>query len=245
MHGMSGKVLAVGLAAFAIAAPAAATVVVGSSLAMEATARVRQHGVTDRDSAVQGASLAPLTVSVFARAEDGASSVETGGTAQATWLSASAGQVLFDDVGWRASDVPGGAANPAGGAGWSYSFIADTDGLFEMDWEVTIASLTSDAFGLNPFLFTWSGDGGGIALAGAGQSGTLMRPIEEGVAYTVGLRSQANVGGALRSRSAQMDARFDWQMDTAATVLPEPGTLALFGLAFLGLGAGARRARRN
>lgn len=232
--------------AFAIGvfhAPANAIVVIGAGVEMQATATAGLASATRRDATTLGAALAPLRASVSAHADGGEGSVETGGALGATWAGPANGQVRFEDIGWSTTGVPYGIARPDEGAGWVYSFIADGDGKFELDWNVAFDALTTSAFGLHPFVFMWSGPDGSLAFLGNGE-GHLSRVVEEGVSYTVGLRSQSNIGGALRSRSARMDGIFDWRIDSSVVPLAVPGTLVLVGTALAGLGALTGRRRR-
>jgi len=235
-----GLALAIGV----FHAPANATVVIGASVEMQATATAGLASATDRDAMTLGAALAPLKASVAVRAAGGEGSVEAGGAVGATWSSPADGQVRFEDIGWSTTGVSYGTARPDEGAGWVYSFIADTDGRFELDWNVAFDALTTSEFGLHPFVFMWSGPDGSLAFLGNGR-GQLSRVIENGASYTVGLRSQSNIGGALRSRSAWMDGIFDWHIDSSAVPLTVPGTLVLVGTALAGLAAvtGRRRLR--
>lgn len=221
--------------ALAWAAPVLALpTAVSSSLDLQADSNAGAGTITDSDTQSQGATVNPLSANVLASAVNGAATVDTYGSASATWTNSAAGNVTFRDFGWTSSNAFSSSAALTGGTDWTYTFIADATGLFTMNWNI-FDSGSTDSFGLNGFSFLWSGLGGGDFLLFA-TSGTLSRAIVAGNTYTVTLGNEANIQGGLGTRVAEMDGVFDWSMDTVTGAVPEPATLALlgFGLAALG-----------
>jgi hypothetical protein len=214
-------------AASALALPIA----ISSSLNLIAGSDAGGGFVNNTDTQLQGATVNPLIASVDAIAVSGNASVDTHADAAATWTDAASGNVTFRSVGWRASNVTFGNSLVDMGTDWQYTFTADATGLFTMDWNIFDSGGSNDTFGLNGFIFDWSGAGGSVFLDFA-SSGALTRAIVAGTTYTVGLENVANIGGGLGTRAAHMDGLFDWSMDTGMDTapVPEPSILALMGL---------------
>lgn len=232
-------VLAITIAATApmgLVVPSYGTIVINSSLELIAQSNAGGLTVTDTVFVSQGVTINQLgPVSVSALATAAAGSVLTTGTATATWLNPAAGQVTFDNLGWDIQNVETGFANVFTGSDWTYTFQADVNGFFTLNWNVTGAG--TDTFGLNGFNFVWSGAGGNDFLF-LNSAGTLTRPIVAGQQFTVNINNQANISGGVSTRTAFMDGVFDWQMD----MIPGPATLTLLGLAGL---MGTRRRCRS
>jgi hypothetical protein len=120
---------------------------------------------------------------------------------------------------------------------WLYSFIADADGFFQLDY--SIAAFGSDLSGLNGFRFSWSGDLQKTALffpfrLGLEESdiiGNLVRPVTAGQIYTVGIENEVNIAGALGTRNTSMNATFSWDI----IPVPEPPTLSILVIALAAL----------
>jgi PEP-CTERM motif len=219
--------------AYALALP----IPINSMLNLGAQSNAGGATVADFQLQIQGATVNPLSVNVRASAVNGTASVDTYGTATATWTNAASGNVTFRDMGWttsNASNFSFAVLGPGGFPNWNYVFTADATGLFTMSWNI-FDSGSTDTFGLNFFDFQWSG-GGGSELLNFASSGTLTRAIVAGNTYAASLRNQANISINIGTRIAEMDAIFDWSMDTATAAVPEPASLLLvsLGLAVLG-----------
>ena len=65
-----------------------------------------------------------------------------------TWQSSSRGNLIFN-LSWDTVNVTAGIVNLS--SDWLYSFIADADGFFQLDYN--IAAFSSDLFGINGFSF--------------------------------------------------------------------------------------------
>ncbi|HBL14568.1 MAG TPA: hypothetical protein DD379_24900 [Cyanobacteria bacterium UBA11162] len=208
----------------------AAILALDSSLDLEATADAGGELVTDTDFDSQGNTINPLNASVSAFAAFGTASVLSQAKASASWLNTSQGQVVFSDVGWETSNVFSGEATLFNGTDWTYTFFADTDGIFTLDYDVSASTDTTNDFGLNGFNFIWSGFEGNTFF-GLNSSGTLTRTITAGDTFTVNINNQANIFGGLSTRQASMDGNFTWKIQTAT--VPEPSSI----LGILALGA--------
>ncbi len=87
----------------------------------------------------------PLSVSVSASSVSGGGSTIASGNATSTWTSSASGQLQWS-AGWVAENVPGdegslafvqGLTSPDG---WQYTFDADQDGEFTLDFDVSARS---------------------------------------------------------------------------------------------------------
>ncbi len=226
---------------FALVAPAAfATTAVSGSMSLSAHASADAGGDTLTPSTDSWSGVpAGLAVSASASATDGTGTNTVSGQAAAAWTSADAGTVTFSAYGWDLQTL-GEVDLTHGLPDWSYTFIADGNGTFTMNYDVTASG---DTFGL------W---GWGIALTDSAglpvsnpsdptASGTFGGALVEGQTYTVSLSNNANLRGS--GSTAAMDGEFDWSIKTTS-VVPEPtgNALMLGGLAALGL---ARRRRQR
>ena len=217
----------------------ATPIAVGSTL--EVVAEVRSGTIENQDAGNDqwGVILSPLSVSAGASAPGALASA----SASASWDSVSEGIYSQTESGTLIGPVSGNAAES--GNGWTYSFIADTDGVFELAY--SIGSLTTMRFangntntshGAGSFRFTFNG-----VPATLSGNGTLSRSIVTGGAYTVNIRSSLGlIGGTVgdgNRTTVSQDGSFSWSFETA--VVPEPQTFALLLIGLALLGAHARR----
>jgi PEP-CTERM motif len=234
---------AIGLATLVPAHASAAPI--AASMELVASVTVGNLSNTDTSLDAWGALLSPLSVAATASVTNGGSSGEASGAASATWAAdGNSGQVLFSDYGWNLSASAASAAAVAltsnGGPDWSYTFRADSNGTFDMSFNVVG---TGDTFGLWGWSIEWSGVGGSVFVSNPNDptaSGAFSRAVVAGDIYTVSLRNNANVSNLIAGFNAvgRMDGTFNWAVNP--TSVPEPSALAL-----LGLGAAAALARRR
>jgi hypothetical protein len=216
----------------------ASTIPVSSSVVLGVTSDLRPGSVSDTDSASQAGTTNPLTATSSATATDGTTSIQTFASATATWSNSSIGSVIFSDIGWITANEFFGDARASDGLDWSYRFTPTTDGLFTLNWAISTDPRTTSSFGLNGFIFNISSVPGATFLD-LDTSGALTRAVTAGNTYTVIIGNNAQISGGLGTRTAFMDANFDWTItDTAAPTVPEPGTASLLAL---GLTAGVWR----
>jgi len=216
------------------------TIPLSSTVLLGVTSDLRPGSVSDVDTVSQAGTTNPLTATSSATATDGTTSIQTLASATATWSSSSAGSVMFTDVGWIVSNEFFGDARASDGIDWRYTFTATANGLFTLNWAITTDPRTTDPLGLNGFYFQISSVFG-VTDLDLDTSGVLTRPLTAGNTYTVFIQNDAQISGGLGTRTAFMDAQFDWNItDASVTAVPEPGTLSLLAL---GLAAGVWRLR--
>jgi hypothetical protein len=206
---------------------------VSSSLQLIASSQADGVLVGDTDEASQAAALDQLSVAVNALATNGDVSVETEGSAVATWQSAQAGQVVFSELGWTTVGAAGEGNHAVlfNGTDWTYTFTANRSGTFSLDYDVTIDQADPDDFGLQGFTFSWAEGTGGLQFqrffcvnpsrsesCEPTTTGTVTKSVVAGTQYTVRVENAANVFGPF-TRTEYMSATFDWSITPAPIIL--------------------------
>jgi len=199
---------------------------------------------TDSSSAAWGTLLSPLGIDAKATVANPAtgSSLTVSGAGSATWgTGGDTGTISFSNYGWTTL-APAGAKDSeelarlnTGGPDWAYTFQADSDGTFTMDFNVTASG---DPFGLWGWNIDWN-SAPGLALGWTKAldptaSGTFIEPLIAGQIYTVSLQNFANISSSGKTfANGSMNGLFTFDITAdlppnPPPVIPEPGSLTFF-----------------
>lgn len=209
----------------------------------------QNHGSYHQDYLMQsqGSTLNSYSGNLMVSDEDLANpghSLRVTSAASASWTNSGQGIVAWRNMGWVHNTIASSGAKLNGfvinGPVWSYTFIATSNNVFSMDYDLRGHG---DTFGLWGARIEWSGPGGNLDLINPYDpttSGTFARNIVAGNTYTVGVFNMGNTftSPILNTSSGYMDADFNWRVGA----VPEPSSmLALSGLALITI---RRRSRK-
>lgn len=204
--------------------PAGSSVQLNAQANPVSTSTADPATVTDTDTDVQATTTAPLSVSVLAAATNGGGTLDASGGITATWIDPDAGHVVWS-VAWSASNLPASSGGLVGlpaigsGDGWIYTFTADANGQFVLDYDVSMGG--SNTFGLNQFNFLWLPPGAPFPEQTGltpGTSGSVSKAVMAGQQYTVRITNNSGLtttGAAISDRTANMTGTFDWRIAPA------------------------------
>lgn len=202
--------------------------------------RPRADGTINAYSDSQGATIGPLggtTTSV------GVNGNSTTSTATASFVSAGQGSVSLTNT-WNM--VANGAFDFSSGVRqFSYRFIADANGLFQMNWTQTLSNTTfgSQFFVLDLENITTSSTQSQQAV-GFNTTGSQSFNLISGDEYEFGIRETSNAAGAIAGSISTHALTLDWTApinDPVVVAVPEPAPFAVVGLGLICLGLGHRR----
>jgi hypothetical protein len=243
----------VALSGFMSAADAATSV--AGSMNLRVNSSIAGGALSATDHSSDSFIGSPVTMGVFALASinDGVTggNVIARGQGQASG-NANAGTVHFQDYGWTfnapdRADAGQGAntSDHSQGSDWSYTFIADHDGLFSISYNTFVSMDGGLTFGLQGWDIDWSGAGGGLSLTDVTDptaSGVFSRSLISGEMYTVSLVNNANISSVGQPiGSGYMGGTFNYAIKDA---VPEPASWALM-LGGFGLVGGVMRGQRK
>ena len=244
------------LAAAGLAPAASAATSLSGSMNLRANSSIAAGSLTATDHASNSFVGVPVAMGIFALASinDGVTggNVTARGQGQASGT-ANAGTVHFQDYGWS-FNAPARAdagqsaslADHSEGDDWSYTFMADSAGSFQMSYDTFVSVDGGQIFGLWGWDIEWSGAGGGQSIVNVNDptaAGLFTRSLLAGETYTVSLRNNANLftGTGNLSGSGYMGGTFNYQIKDA---VPEPTNWALMLIGFGGIGSALRARRR-
>jgi hypothetical protein len=209
----------------AFATPISATLMVQAS----ATASGEPNN-TQVSTDTWGIPLSALNAQASALSVNTLGSVSVFGSAAATWApNGLSGSVSFENYGWSFIGTSG-SANLQTGADWTFSFIANGNGEFSMNYDVVG---NGDKFGL------W---GWNININGSDYltlnpndptaSGFITEDLVDGEIYTISLINNANISvpGNVDTMAGNMSGLFNWTIRTSGRPVPEPSSLLLLAI---------------
>ncbi len=218
---------------------------VSSSIVFNSFASLQDFGgsspdtdqMTDNGFSTWGTLLDPLSVTVGAAVSDATQSLVVSGSASATWgTGGNSGHISFQNFGWSgnvhhfSADLRNGFDNNI----WSYTFIADNDGVFSMSYDTSVVDAISPfgPSGLRGWDIEWIGSGGGLSLMAPDPTanGVFSRSIVAGQVYTVGLRggpSAAFGSSETHHLSQHVQGEFNF------SIVSEPPSIILFALGLI------------
>ena len=143
----------------------------------------------------------------------------------------------------ESDDKAHGRNSTNGGSQW-----LDSNDAEQMIWSVSGADLPGNAFNRLAFFLIDAADVGAtleVSLTGGGSDSFDLSGLGNGsIQFVTGSFSEQINDATLTMENIAGNTTSDgWGIDDASVAVPTPGTLALFGLGLLGLGAVGRRFR--
>ncbi|MFT5676726.1 MAG: hypothetical protein ACI808_002674 [Paraglaciecola sp.] len=220
-----------------------ATIVLKSELSLLASGRYDialpgPNDFEDSSTVAQSGTLDPLATSVFIDESQGDASILMDSSVAATWNDANSGLVSFSNIGWQTANFLNGSVGSFG-RGWTYSFVAEADGVFDIETDILVNPATTDDFGLN-FSLTWLVNGtffdsDRITIGDLPTLPDLSMNLFRGNSYELWIGSGSNVAGGIGTRTSLVDAAFKWNITEDSIRVSEPGSLALMSIFLIGL----------
>ena len=190
-------------------------------------------------------------------ASDNGSTTTVYNHSAATWAADGNSGTVTVNYGWSANThdvataVGTGSIDPLYGLAWSYTFTADTSGLFVMNASIVGTGSSPDPSVIYPMFGLMGFDVIGTAFMPLGVnsldptvSGTITQWLDQGQTYTMILRNGGNVSGGLGVRDADLHAEFNWSLPGATNAVPETASSLVLLLGGLAAITGLARFRR-
>ena len=224
------------------------------------------HVATDLQSDGGSWTASPASLSANVTAHGNATVF---GSGSAAWAADGNSGSMTMDYGWSAAAGVDALVNTAaaGGANWDYTFVADVDGFFTLNYNIVAAGVSNwSRFGLPYFglqgydIYQGGGTGPGsynVDLRNAFDpttNGQYVVPVLAGSLYSFHIVNGGNLSGMGVGQGhgddvatdVSVHAEFNWTLPGAAvpSVPDATSTLALLGLGLGGLGVLSWRLRR-
>lgn len=175
----------------------------------------------------------PQTITAFAYNSSGQNSLFSYVDAYNWAADGNSGTVMLQSTWNLVNGLSHASAEPSE---WEYTFKADANGLFELNYLVTITG--QNTFGLNGIYLT--GDLG-YGYFAKGDSGVFSANVLAGTTYTVALRTHANIASSnLSGWDGTLVGLFNFKLTGSASVPDTASTLGLLAVSLAVL-AGLRR----
>ena len=183
------------------------------------------------------------------------------GNAAANWTADGNAGSFTLGYGWSAVSNPYvisqiGTAQGTDLRNWAYTFVADANGLFVLNYAVSGYGwvLGSRMFDIivnegptitNPFISGSIYDESPPSKSSFDDAGQFTKAVVAGQEYTIVIANSFGIASGIPTGSADVTGEFNWTLPTGGTVasVPDTGsTCALLGLGLGGLGFAKRRA---